>query len=107
MGNNLLNRSTYSSTLERYIEVLGSSNLYVALQEEIATNPLAEYNKMFTFLGATTLDKDPGFKQSFVSNYSGSIDSQSETWLKSYFKEDVDKVKTLFPDLQYSHWNSY
>ena len=107
MANNLLNRSTYSSTLERYIEVLGSSNLYVALQEEIATNPLAEYNKMFTFLGATTLDKDPGFKQSFVSNYSGSIDSQSETWLKSYFKEDVDKVKTLFPDLQYSHWNSY
>ena len=42
-----------------------------------------------------------------VGDYTGSIDSQSLAWCKDYFKNDVTLVKALYPDLDYSGWNSY
>lgn len=105
--NTLLKRSLYSDTLKNYINTFGKSNVYVGLQEQIANNPLEEYNKIFTFLGADNLEKDPGFKKSFVSTYSDSINDNTLVWLKEYFKSDVDNLKELYPNLDYSIWNTY
>ena len=107
INNNILERSTYLQNLKLYREVFGSSNVYVTLQELIATNPIEEYNKIYEFLGVNTLGSDPGYRDSFVSSYSNSIDSQSKTWLRNYFSSDVNGVKELYPDLNYSHWDTY
>lgn len=107
LNNNILQRSTYLSNLNLYRNTFGSSNVYVTLQELISADPVGEYNKIYQFLGAETLDSNPGYKDSHITQYSGSIDSQSETWLRNYFSSDVTAVKALYPDLDYSHWNTY
>lgn len=106
-SNNILERSLYSDTLKNYINTFGKSNVYVGLQEQIINNPLEEYNKIFTFLGVDILKKDPGFKKSFVSTYSDSINNDTVAWLKEYFKSDVNHLKEIYPNLDYSKWNIY
>ena len=81
--------------------------MYVTTQESVVANPLIEYNKIFNFLGTFNLPIDPGFRMSNVSDYTGSIDSGSLAWCKNYFKDNVTIVKELYPDLDYSGWNSY
>ena len=106
-NNAILGRSMYANNIASYRSTFGNDNVYVATQESIVANPLTEYNKIFNFLGTFDLPTDPGFVMSNVSDYTGSIDSQSLAWCKDYFKNDVTLVKALYPDLDYSGWNSY
>ena len=106
-NNAILGRSMYANNIASYRSTFGNDNVYVATQESIVANPLTEYNKIFNFLGTFDLPTDPGFVMSNVSDYTGSIDSQSLAWCKDYFRNDVTLVKALYPDLDYSGWNSY
>tara|TARA_Y100000385_G_C13079976_1_gene633360 strand:- start:39 stop:860 length:822 start_codon:yes stop_codon:yes gene_type:complete len=105
--NNLLQRSSYLENLTTYRNVFGVENIHVTTQEAIQADNLGEYNKMFTFLGVDKLDSNPGYKTIHVGEYDTDIDDSSLTWLKTYFKSDVDAIKALYPDLDYSNWNSY
>lgn len=107
LNNAILNRSKYANNLASYRNTFGESNVYVTTQESIVADPLGEYNKLFNFLGTFNLPSDPGFRMSNISDYTGSIDSGSLSWCKDYFKSDVELVKTMYPDLDYSSWNSY
>ena len=105
--NAILGRSLYANNLASFRSTFGGDNVYVVTQESMVANPLVEYNKIFNFLGTFDLPTDPGFIMANVSDYTGSIDSQSLNWCKDYFKNDVTLVKALYPDLDYSGWNSY
>lgn len=105
--NAILGRSKYINNLTSYREIFGESNIYVTTQEAILSNPLTEYNKMWEFLGTFSLPTDPGFIISNSGNYSGSIDPSDVEWCKTYFKEDVDLVQTMYPNLDYSGWYTY
>ena len=106
-NNAILGRSMYANNIASYRSTFGNDNVYVVTQEAVVANPLVEYNKIFDYLGTFHLPTDPGFVMSNVSDYTGSIDSQSLNWCKDYFKNDVTLVKALYPDLDYSAWNSY
>ena len=106
-SNNILKRSLYYDALSEFVNTFGKKNVYVGIQEQLASNPLVEYNKIFSFLDLKNLETNPGYKKSFVSSYSDSIEDSTIQWLKEYFKSDIDKVKLLYPDLDYSLWNSY
>lgn len=105
--NSILGRSKYVNNLTSYREVFGENNIHVTTQEAILANPLTEYNKMWEFLGTFPLPSDPGFRLSNTSDYSGSIDPADVEWCKNYFKNDVTLTKHLYPDLDYSGWNTY
>ncbi len=105
--NAILGRSKYINNLTSYREIFGIDNIYLTTQEAILANPLSEYNKMWEFLDTFPLPSDPGFILSNTGNYTGSIDSGSLEWCKTYFKEDVDLVKAMYPNLDYSGWYTY
>ena len=106
-NNNIIQRSLYLENLNSYIEAYGKEKLHVTTQEAVKADNLGEYNKMFTFLGVDTLDSDPGYIVHNGGSYSGSLDDSSKAFLKTYYKSDVEGVKALFPDLDYSGWNTY
>lgn len=105
--NNLLQRSLYLENLTSYRNAFGVENIYVTTQEAIQADNLGEYNKIYTFLGVNTLDSDPGYKSVHVGSYDTTIDDASKSFLQTYFKSDVDAIQALYPDLDYSNWNSY
>lgn len=106
-NNNILQRSLYTDNLNIYIEGFGKEKIYVTTQEAVKADNLGEYNKMFTFLGVDELDSDPGFIIPNSGSYDTTLDDPSKAFLKTYFKSDVDSVKALYPDLDYSGWNTY
>jgi len=104
--NSLLNRSKYFTNLIKFKGVF--KNVHVALQESIMLDPVTEYDKMFKFLGVRPLGEAINYNLEVHSyNYDTEIDSKSLNWLKKFFKNDVDNVKTLLPELDYSLWNEY
>jgi hypothetical protein len=105
--NGILNRGKYASHLKLYIEAFGSDNVHVELQEDLLNSPLAPTNRIYEFLGVDTLDSDPGFRQVFTGSYSNSPDSDSIDFLTTEYKTEVDEIKTLFPDKDYSLWRTY
>lgn len=105
--NSILNRSTYSKNITKFRSAFGAENVYVGIQEEIKSNPAVEYNKIFNFLGVNDLPVDTEFNEIHEGSYDTTLDEPTKSWLKSYFKSDVDAVKTLYPDLDYSKWNTY
>lgn len=105
--NSILNRSKYVDNINKYRNAFGAENVYVGIQEEIKANPAVEYNKIFNFLGVTDLPLDTTYNAIHEASYDTTLDEPTKTWLKSYFKSDVDAVKALYPDLDYSKWNTY
>lgn len=105
--NQILRRSKYLSNIKKFRFAFGADNVYVTTQEAIKASSLEEYNKIYRFLEVPTLDSDPGYKKVHSREYHSTIDDASLTFLKTYFKSDVDGVKALYPDLDYSHWNAY
>ena len=103
--NRLLNRSKYFTNLIKFKGVF--KNVHVALQESIMLDPVTEYDKMFKFLGVRPLGDVYYNLEAHSYNYDTEIDSKSLKWLKKFFKNDVDNVKTLLPELDYSLWNEY
>mgnify|MGYP003640301053 CR=1 FL=1 len=107
-NNNIIQRSLYLDNLNSYIEGFGKENIYVTTQEAIKADNFGEYNKMYTFLGVDTLDVNPGYKVNALAvSYNTTIDDASKTFLQTYLKSDVEGVKALYPDLDYSSWNTY
>lgn len=105
--NSILNRSKYSDNLKAFRDAFGAHNVYVALQERIKADQLGEYNKMLKFLGASELTEDPGYKDVHEATYDVSLDEASQQFLQIYFAPDVNKVKEMYPDLDYSGWFTY
>lgn len=105
--NAIINRSLYLENLNSYRDAFGAENVYVTTQEAIKASNLGEYNKIYTFLGVPTLDSDPGYKEVHSREYDTTIDDSSLAFLKTYFKSDVDGVKALYPNLDYSAWYTY
>ena len=105
--NGILQRSRYASHLKVYIDAFGIENVHVALQEDLLNNSLEATNKIYEFLGVDALDSDPGFKEIFTGSYSTTIDNDSINWLTTEFKSEVDEIKTLFPNNDYSLWRTY
>lgn len=107
--NALLNRSKYADNLQLYVDAFGKDNIYVGLQENIKDDMLGEYNKIFEFLGADPLDTDgiQEFREIHTGEYSVELDTPTREYLQFYFKESVDKLKELYPDLDYSKWDTY
>jgi hypothetical protein len=105
--NSILLRSKYVENLKKYRATFGSENVYVAIQEEIKANPAVEYNKMFSFLGVDELALDKEYRDIHSASYDTTIDTASEQFLKAYFKDSVNELKALYPDLDYSKWNTY
>lgn len=105
--NGILRRSLYLENLTSYINAFGAENIHVTTQEAIKADNVTEYNKMFTFLGVDTLESDPGYSVANVGTYNTTIEDSTLTWLKGYYKSDVDSIKALYPNLDYSLWNTY
>ena len=105
--NSILNRSIYINSLNKFREAFGAENVYVALQEELRDNPLVEYNKIFNFLQVPEVDNDTSFQEIHMGSYDTELDTPTVEWLKTYFKDSVDQLKALYPDLDYSKWHSY
>jgi hypothetical protein len=105
--NSILNRSKYVDNIVKFRQAFGVENVYVGIQEEIKANPAEEYNKIFNFLGVNDLPLDTTYNAIHEASYDTTIDESTKTWLKSYFKSDVDTLKALYPDLDYSKWNTY
>ena len=102
----LLKRSKYFDNLTRYRGTF--KNVYVALSENILKDPVTEYNKIYEFLGLRQLNYNPGYRTDIHTyNYKDKIDWKSIDYLKKHFKDDVDNVKRLLPDLDYTLWNEY
>ena len=80
---------------------------YVALQENIAADPLAEYNKICTFLGIEHFDPIVNFDKIFTGNYTSEIEDSTVELLKPKFASDVAAIKDLYPSLDYSAWYDY
>lgn len=106
-ANSILNRSKYVDNINKYRDAFGAENVYIGIQEEIKANPAVEYNKIFNFLGVTDLPLDTTYNAIHEASYDTTLDEPTKTWLKSYFKSDVDALKALYPDLDYSKWNTY
>lgn len=105
--NSLLTRGKYVDYLKVYRAAFGAENVYVGIQEEIKANPGVEYNKLFNFLGVDALPADKEYKQIHTASYDTTIDSSSEEFLKTYYKDSVDELKAMYPDLDYSKWSTY
>lgn len=105
--NSILNRSIYIDNLNKFREAFGVENVYVALQEELRDNPLVEYNKIFNFLDVPEVENDTSFQEIHMGSYDTELDTPTVEWLKTYFKDSVDQLKALYPDLDYSKWHSY
>jgi hypothetical protein len=106
-NNSLIQRSLYLENLNSYRDAFGAENVYVTTQEAVKASNLDEYNKIYNFLGVPTLDSDPGYRDVHSREYDTTIDDSSLAFLKTYFKSDVDGVKALYPDLDYSTWYTY
>ena len=105
--NPIVNRSKYFTNLIKYKGVF-KDNVYVALQESIIRNPVEEYDKIFKFLGLSPLGYDPNYNLTAHSyDYIDDLDLKTVDFLKKFYKNDVDNVKTLLPELNYSLWNEY
>ena len=107
LENTIISRSLYLENLNAYRDAFGAENVYVTTQEAIKASNLDEYNKIYTFLGVPTLDSDPGYREVHSREYDTTIDDSSLAFLKTYFKSDVDGVKALYPNLDYSAWYTY
>ena len=105
--NSILNRSKYADNLIAFRDAFGVENIYVGLQESIKKNQVAEYNKMYEFLGASTVAEDPGYREVHEASYDVPLDEASRQFLQIYFAPDVKKVKEMYPDLDYSDWFTY
>ena len=105
--NAILKRSSYFDNIVKFRNAFGNNNIYIALQESIKANPAAEYNKIFNFLGVSERPLDAAYNQVHTASYSSTLDEPTKTWLASYFKSDVDALKGLYPNLDYSRWNNY
>lgn len=106
-GSNIFQRSLYNENLTSWITNIGSDKIYVALQESIAADPHAEYNKICTFLDVEHFDNIVNFDKIFVGNYDSEIDASTIEYLKPMFASDVEAIQDLYPHLDYSTWNSY
>lgn len=106
-SNSILNRSTYAANIKAYQDAFGKDNVYVATQEAIKKDAVAEYNKIYTFLGVDTLTEDPGYKQVHQVNYEIPLDEATRQFLQIYFAPDVKKVKEMYPNIDYSDWFTY
>jgi len=106
-GTNIFQRSLYKNNLSTWLTDIGSDKIYVALQESIAANPLAEYNKICTFLGIEHFNDSQRFDKVFVGDYSSEIETSTVNYLKPMFRDDVAAIKDLYPHLDYSTWYDY
>jgi len=105
--NSILNRSKYADNLIAFREAFGAENIYVGLQESIKKDQVGEYNKIHQFLGADIVTEDPGYKEVHEASYDVTLDEASQQFLQIYFAPDVNKVKEMYPDLDYSDWFTY
>lgn len=104
---NIFQRSLYNENLTTWLTDIGSDKVYVALQESIAANPLAEYNKICTFLGIEHFDDSQKFDKIFVGNYNKEIEGSTVDYLRPKFASDVAAIQDLYPHLDYSSWYDY
>ena len=104
---NIFQRSFYKDNLTTWLTDIGSDKIYVALQENIAADPLAEYNKICTFLGIEHFDPIVNFDKIFTGNYTSEIEDSTVELLKPKFASDVAAIKDLYPSLDYSAWYDY
>ena len=106
-GSNIFQRSLYNDNLSTWLTDIGSDKIYVALQENIASNPLAEYNKICTFLGVEPFVDHQTFDKIFIGNYNNEIETSTIDYLKPMFRDDVAAIQDLYPHLDYSSWYDY
>ena len=104
---NIFQRSFYKDNLTTWLTDIGSDKIYVALQENVAADPLAEYNKICTFLGIEHFDPIVNFDKIFTGNYTSEIEDSTVELLKPKFASDVAAIKDLYPSLDYSAWYDY
>jgi len=83
-----LHRSSYINQIEHILKKFPREQLHIAISEEVFADPLAEYNKMFSFLGLRELAADEfSFKKDiFKGKYKSQIKEKDFKYLQSFFK---------------------
>jgi len=82
-----LQRGFYIDQINLAVSLFGRSNLHIAISEAILANPEREYQRMFAFLGLTTLsgrlDFDPGIHR---RTYSRALTREEFMYLYEIYK---------------------
>jgi len=83
-----LYRSSYIRQIEYILTKFPRAQLHVAISEEVFADPLAEYNKMFSFLGLRELAAEEFcFKKDvFKGNYKSRMREKDFRYLQTFFK---------------------
>jgi len=83
-----LYRSSYIRQIEYILRKFPRTQLHVAISEEVLANPLAEYNKMFSFIGLRELAADEFcFKKDvFKGEYKSRMREKDFQYLRTFFK---------------------
>lgn len=81
-----LQDSQYIDQIESLLNYFPRKQLYIGVSERIRSNKLAEYNKIFRFIGVPSLSTGTEFREHHVRSYESPMSARSRTILLDHFR---------------------
>jgi hypothetical protein len=93
-GNNMVVRGFYDEIIEYILLKFPKNNLYIGISEEVKSNRLTEYNKIFKFLGCSELNEIQNIDK-HVRVYTKIIPKLLEEKLYNIYKSHNEKLYNI------------
>lgn len=106
-GNAICDRGLYSNNIKQYIDVFGRENIMIVQQEQMKIDTFETLNKIIQFAGAQAPLNKKRVLYVHERTYEATLDDKSKQFLQGFYREEVQELKKLFPELNYKLWNKY